>query len=393
MFSLQESSILLDAIFTNAPIGIAVWDENLRFVRLNSVLAEINGLPERDHIGKTVAELLPDVDRSVIQAQRRVVETGEPIPPQEVSGTTPATPGQRRHWSVSYYPIKMPHGKIWVGAVCQEITDRKRAEADIQESEARLQLLNTTLEQRVRERTAQLEAANRELESFSYSVSHDLQAPLRQIEGFVQLLKKRLLYGELDETSRRYLTAIAETTRKARTLIDELLAFSRMGRTEMRCMAIDLNQLVQEVCREVEQEDEWHPIQWRIEPLPEVQGDLSMLRQVFRNLIENAVKYTRYCKNPEITIGSLSNAQENVIFVRDNGIGFSMDYAHKLFGIFQRLHSDPRFEGTGIGLANVQRIIHRHHGRTWAKGMVNGGATFYFSLPRSCSVQEGNGEA
>jgi light-regulated signal transduction histidine kinase (bacteriophytochrome) len=282
----------------------------------------------------------------------------------------------------------MPHGKIWVGGVCQEITDRKRAEAHTQESEARFQLLNNTLEQRVRERMAQLEAANRELESFSYSVSHDLQAPLRQIEGFVQLLKKRLLWGELDETSRRYLTAIAETTRKARTLIDELLAFSRMGRTEMSCMAIDLNQLVQEVCREIEQGDGGYSIQWRIEPLPEVQGDLSMLRQVFRNLIENAVKYTRYCKNPEITIGSLSNAQENVIFVRDNGIGFNMDCAHKLFGIFQRLHSDPRFEGTGIGLANVQRIIHRHHGQTWAKGMVNGGATFYFSLPRSCKVQE-----
>lgn len=251
-----------------------------------------------------------------------------------------------------------------------DITDRK---AD----EQRVRMLNSELERRA----ALLEAANKELEAFSYSVSHDLRAPLRHIDGFAEMLSKQT-NGMLDPKAQRYLKTIAESARRMGILIDDLLVFSRMGRTEMRRSQVDMNALVQETIHDLQSETAGRAIEWHCDPLPPVEGDSALLRQVFANLISNAVKYSRPRNPAVIHIGFKKEAKGGVIvFVRDNGVGFDMTYVGKLFGVFQRLHRANEFEGTGIGLANVRRIILRHGGETWAESELDKGATFYFSLP------------
>jgi signal transduction histidine kinase len=225
-----------------------------------------------------------------------------------------------------------------------------------------------------------LKSANEELESFSYSVSHDLRAPLRHIHGYVGLLKK-LAAEQLPDAGRRYLENISSATTEMGRLIDDLLAFSRMGRAEMINTPIRLDAMVQEVIQSLEMAIQGRNIVWKIAPLPRVEGDPSMLKQVLVNLISNALKYSRQ-RDPaiiEIGFGGEEDGRA-IIFVRDNGAGFDMQYADKLFGVFQRLHRADEFEGTGIGLATVRRIIDRHGGRTWAEGVLNQGAVFYFTL-------------
>ena len=224
------------------------------------------------------------------------------------------------------------------------------------------------------------------MKAFSYSVSHDLRAPLRQILGFADLLQQEAdpaLSGE----SRLHLTAITQVANRMRDLIDDLLAFSRIGQAEMNKSEVNLNELVRDTLGDFATETKNRSVAWKIGPLPVVLADRALLRLVLVNLMSNAVKFTGTRTKAEIEIGCAPGADtETVVFIRDNGVGFDPRYAGKLFGVFQRLHSPDKFEGTGIGLANVQRIIHRHGGRTWAVGAVDRGATFYFSIPQDKEV-------
>jgi light-regulated signal transduction histidine kinase (bacteriophytochrome) len=239
------------------------------------------------------------------------------------------------------------------------------------------------LEKRVADRTARLEAANKELEAFSYSVSHDLRAPLRHIHGYVEMLQ-RVTEGQLSDKARHYLKTITEASEEMGQLIDDLLTFSRVGRAEIRGTSIPLDELLQDVIRSLEMATRNRSIVWEIAPLPPVLGDLALLKQVLTNLVDNALKYSRTRDTARIAIGCAGEeAGRAVLFVRDNGVGFDMQYAHKLFGVFQRLHRAEEFEGTGIGLATVRRIIARHGGRVWAEGALDKGATFYFTLELS----------
>jgi len=281
---------------------------------------------------------------------------------------------------------------IWAAIVASFSAVRRRTENSLRQARDDLQL---EVEQRRRRedevrklnqelgrRAADLEAINMELEAFSYSVSHDLRAPLRHMVGYSELLQRHAS-SSLDEKSQRFVRTILDSAKRMGNLIDDLLAFSRIGRTETKKAAVNLEQLVREAVAEIGRDAKDRKIVWKIAPLPVCQGDQAMLRLVIVNLLSNAVKFTRIRKPAEIEIGSTNhNTEEMEVFVKDNGAGFDMQYANKLFGVFQRLHLSDEFEGTGIGLATVQRIIHRHGGNVRGEGAVDKGATFYFSLPR-----------
>jgi len=260
------------------------------------------------------------------------------------------------------------------------IRARDHLEVEVQHR-AQRELEIESLNRELAKRAGELEAANRELESFAYSVSHDLRAPLRHMVGFSELLQSQTA-ASFDDKSRRYIRTILDSAKRMGDLIDDLLAFSRIGRAETRKAAVNLEELARDVIAEVGQGAKDRNIVWKIDPLPVCFGDRSMLRIALVNLVSNAVKFTRMRKQAEIEIGCVKvDRQEAELFVKDNGAGFDMRYVDKLFGVFQRLHLREEFEGTGIGLATVQRIITRHGGKVRAEGVVDQGATFYFSVP------------
>ena len=256
-------------------------------------------------------------------------------------------------------------------AIIIDISQRKQNEADIE-----------NLNRRLKQHVAQLELANEELEAFSSSVSHDLRAPLRHMSGFADLLQKQLK-NRLYEKSLEYSSLISKSAKKMERLIDDLLSYSGLGRKEMRKREVNLSHLLNESVSQILTQTEGRDIEWKIHKLPNVYGEPSMLKLVLINLIANAVKFTSTRTKAEIEIGCRKDGNEDICFIKDNGVGFNMDYADRLFGVFQRLHTHEEFEGTGIGLANVRRIVSLHGGRTWAEGTVNQGATFYFTIPRA----------
>jgi light-regulated signal transduction histidine kinase (bacteriophytochrome) len=253
----------------------------------------------------------------------------------------------------------------------------------LQDRDAALQKTATELEQRVQEldrRSLELAAANNELKNFTYSVAHDLRAPLRAIGGFARVLLDEYP-GKLDKTGERYLNIINQEAFKMGRLIDDLLALARLGRKEMRFAPLDMSELVQEISNELQAAHAERNLQFEIQSLPPVRGDRAMIRQVLENLLLNAIKFTQDRETALIQVSGWAEADEHVYCVLDNGVGFDMRYVNKLFGVFQRLHPEKDFEGTGVGLAMVRRIIERHGGKMWAEGRINEGAAFYFTLP------------
>jgi PAS domain S-box-containing protein len=370
----RESEARLRLALQAGRLGTWEWDLRTGAVALSPALEGIHGRAPGSFPGTFEAfhdDVHPDDRDSVLAALRATAERGGTY--QLEYRLLPAD-GRLRWVEARGRLMRDPAGRpAGLAGVCLDVTRRKEDEEEIHR-------LNEGLEHKVEERTARLREANRELESFSYSVSHDLRAPIRHISGFAEMLQKNAA-GKLDPAGERYLRIITEAARQAGMLVDELLAFSRMGRAELRQTRVDMRQMVEGVCRELEPETEGRLVRWNVAPLPEVRGDPSMLRLVWRNLLTNAVKYTRPRPKAIIDVDAAERDGEVVFRVRDNGVGFDMRYADKLFGVFQRLHAVEEFEGTGIGLANVRRLVSRHGGRTWAEGAVGQGATFYFSLP------------
>ena len=294
---------------------------------------------------------------------------------------------EERYWSPINSPVVGTDREVqYIVHRVEDVTDFVRRkvplDGDPAELHARMQRMEAEIfqsTQKVQEINRQLESANKELEAFSYSVSHDLRAPLRSVDGFSQAVLED--YGaQMPEDGQRYLQKIRNGAQRMGNLIDDLLTFSRLSRAPLEKQTVDTEQLVRTVLEDLHIAQEPRPIELRIGELPPAVGDPALLKQVWMNLLSNAVKYSRKRENAVVEIGCAQEQDENVYFVRDNGTGFDMRYANKLFGVFQRLHRAEDYEGTGVGLALVQRIIHRHGGRVWAEAAVDRGATFYFTL-------------
>lgn len=354
---------VLDNMFEAAQILSFDW----RYIYLNDAAVQNSHKSREELIGRRVMDCFPEIESTeMFRVMKECMET-RAIKIQDFEFSYPD--GSVTWYSFSLQPV--PEGLFILSL---EISDRKRTEQEATR-------LNAALDNMVSKRTKELEEAIAELESFSYSVSHDLRAPLRHIMGYVGMLLKATK-GHLDDDAQRYLRIIDSASREMGHLIDDLLAFSRMGRGEFRTQRVSLDCIVAAVVSAFQADCPDRCIEWKIGPLGQILGDPAMLKVAFVNLIGNAVKYTRNCPKAIIEVDVVaSEPNELVIRVSDNGAGFDMLYADKLFGVFQRLHRSDEFEGTGIGLAIVKRIINRHGGRTWAQGVVNQGATIYVTLP------------
>jgi len=394
----------LQSLFESLPGLYLILKPNLQIVTASDAYLKATMTTREGILGRGLFEVFPDnpddpgaTGTSNLRASlNRVLKNGDSdtMAIQKYDVRRPDGVFEERYWSPVNSPVFGADRQIeYIIHRVEDVTEfvrQKQHNGKLESSGNRLQARMEQMEaeifkssQEVQAANRKLHAANKELEAFSYSVSHDLRAPLRHIDGFVDLLGKQA-GDRLDDRGRRYLRIIADAARQMGALIDDLLVFSRMGRAELRQQTVDLNALIHETVSSLQAELNGRHVDWKIESLPQVEADAAMLRQVTINLLSNAVKYTRPRDPAVIEVGCDSAAaQEHKFFVRDNGVGFDMAYADKLFGVFQRLHRADEFEGTGIGLANVRRIVARHGGRTWAEARVDAGATFFFTLPKS----------
>ena len=372
---LKESEEKFRSITVAANDAIIMMDNDGKVVFWNAAAEAMFGYPAAEAEGNELHRLI--VPMRFYEAYRKGFEEFRATGTGTVIGKKLELTALRKDGAE--YPIEASMAAVklhdtWnVIGILRDITERKQAEDKINE-------LNRNLEQRVTERTLQLEAANKELEAFSYSVSHDLRTPLRAIDGFSRILLDDYT-GKLDDEGKRLLQVVRDNTSRMGQLIDDILKFSRASRVEITTSEIDMNGLASEVVEELKPSVAGYKLQVEIEPIPSSIGDRAMMRQVFVNLLSNAIKFSSSREPAIIKVGGSIEGDEAIYYVRDNGIGFDMQYADKLFGVFQRLHSARDYEGTGIGLSIVKRIITRHGGRVWAEGKLNEGATIFFTLP------------
>jgi PAS domain S-box-containing protein len=369
----QQTNEYLENLLNCANAPIIVWNTKHEITRFNSAFELLTGSTESDMLGKSLEVLFPPIHRDHSMELINKTLKGERM--EGVEFNILHLDGSFRILLWNSANIMTPDGRKVVATIAQghDITMRKQAEKEIKN-------LNETLEQRVIERTKQLKEANKELEAFSYSVSHDLRAPLRHIGGYVDLLIKNNS-AQLNESGFRYLNIISESSIEMGELIDALLTFSRLSRTELQRSKINSGNLVRQVIKKFSDDMEGRNIEIKVSDMPDMMGDEILMCQVWVNLFSNALKYSRKEEKAVIEFGSQTEAEQTIFYIKDNGVGFDMKYATKLFGVFQRMHKAVDFEGIGIGLANVNRIILRHGGKCWAESEIGKGAKFYFSIP------------